>query len=138
MSFTKRPDIPVGADRAAFELDDGTLIALRIETTRDPVTNRANYMAVASALNPDRTPMVDAHGQPIEASHTFSPVPEVLAAKGDDGIGREMALLALGEPAPNEPDAIMWPDEFRASGSIRRALAVADMTGTFDNLHKIL
>lgn len=138
MSYKKRPDLKIGGNRAMFELDDGTLVALHIDTTRDPVTNRASYRAVATAFNSDLTLMVDAQGKPIEAEHTFSPAPEVLAAKGDDGIGREMALLALGEALPDEPDATPWPAEFRASASIRHALAVADMTGPFDNLHSIL
>lgn len=138
MSYTKRPDLKVSGDRAMFELEDGTLVALHIETTRDPVTNRASYRAHAAAFNADLTPMLDAHGNPIEAECTFSPAPEVLAAKGDDGIGRELALLVLGEPASEDPDATAWSDDFRTSASIRHALAMADMTGPFDNLHSIL
>lgn len=137
MSYTKRPDVILQGGRAAFQLDDGHLIALRIETLRDPVTNRATYKALASALNDDLTAKCDEHGQPIEVAHTFSPTPEVLAQLGDDGVGREMALVALGEPA-SASSPIDWSEEFRSSASIRNALAVAGMTGTFDNLLSIL
>lgn len=123
--------------RAAFQLDDGHLVSLHIETLRDPVTNRATYKAHAAALNDDLTAKCDEHAQPIEVVHTFSPAPEVLAQLGDDGVGREMALVALGEPA-SAGSPIDWSEDFRKSASIRNALAIAGMTGTFDNLLSIL
>ncbi len=96
-------------DETVYLLDTGEMVAISARSKRDPSGGGMRFRGWARVINDDGSTMLDKHGAEMELSHSF-PVDAGLFEYLDDPagsakgkIGREVALLMLGEPPTMVP-----------------------------------
>lgn len=125
MSYTLRPDLTLPqtlAGRTLVELDGGDLVALAVETWREPGASTLVIEATAVAVDGDLAPIADSDGY-VDATHRHSCSPDVVALFGEAALRRSVARLVLGEPP--EPGDFEFSDAVRQQASIRNQILLA-------------
>lgn len=140
MSYTPRPDVPrkflKGIEaQAVVELDSGDLAAINYNASRTVLNTLACHA---------RAWLVDAEGDPqasdnvpvmTEYRHNASAI--LLAQLGTETLAQELTRLVLGEPA-TDPAIIPWPEDIRATVSLRNAIAIARASGPISDLAAVI
>lgn len=127
MEDAKAPDGALEEGEICLLLDGEFLVAVSVVCKRNAVNSIVTWTARARALEKDGTPMLDAHLQPITASHPRScPSTQVEAMGGEDVIAKEAILIVLGDAQSLQGDLA------GADMNIRSAIAVSDHTGAKD------
>lgn len=127
-------DIPADAlqpGESALLLDGAIYVAASVSLKRDSVNSRLSAIASVRALKSDGTPMLDGHGQPVQAKHIRSCSAVDLADYGgEEKLMKDALLITLGDTT----DTILAV----ADDNIRAAVTVAQVSGDHESPHTLL
>lgn len=135
MSYTKNDPQPSGlnAGETAVTLDDGTIVAIKSVSSRDPDTNVMRVGVTARAIDANGSPIVAPDGSPIAVDYRNGPVDpaDIERAGSIDAYVKCCLMRVLGEST--DP---LWQDPLdanvNAQVSIRHALALATAVTSVD------
>ncbi len=84
----------------AFELDTAEYVVVRMQIERDPRNSLLRFVAMARQVTGDGMPVLDAHSNPILATHVGNMTALDLPAHGGvSGYAKLVLDIVLGEPS---------------------------------------
>ena len=100
MSYTPTtlPNLEPGEH--AFQLDTGEYVAAKMQIERDPRNSLLRFVATARQVDSSGMPVLDAHSNPITATHVGNMTAVDLPAHGGvNGYAKMVLDIVLGEPS---------------------------------------